>query len=75
MLGLASKEGGFDYNMKLSRKRAITVASYLMSFGIERNRIFTYYAGNRLALIKTGDRESRWPDRKVAIRIKSQFEY
>jgi len=75
LLGLASKEGGFDYNMKLSRKRAITVASYLMSFGIERNRIFTYYAGNRLALIKTGDRESRWPDRKVAIRIKSQFEY
>jgi outer membrane protein OmpA-like peptidoglycan-associated protein len=74
LLGLASKEGRFDYNMKLSRKRAITVASYLMSLGIDGKRILTSYAGNKLAVINSGSRESRWPDRKVVISIKSPFD-
>lgn len=74
LLGLASFEGGLEYNMKLSRRRAIAVTSYLMSFGIDEYRIVMDYAGNRFAKIISGDRESRWPDRKVIVYLKSQNE-
>jgi outer membrane protein OmpA-like peptidoglycan-associated protein len=69
LLGLASIEGKFDYNMKLSRKRVVTLAGYLQSFGVHENRIFTAYAGSKYAKVKSNNIYNRWLDRKVVIDI------
>lgn len=69
LLGLTSIEGTLHYNMELSKKRVITIASYLQSFGIHQSRVLTSFAGNKYATICNGDRDKKWPDRKVAVRI------
>ena len=69
LLGLASTEGTFDYNMKLSRKRVITLAGYLQSFGVSESRIITAYAGSNFAKVKSDDIYNRWLDRKVVIHL------
>jgi outer membrane protein OmpA-like peptidoglycan-associated protein len=67
LVGLASLEGESEYNMKLSRRRVNSVATYLMSYGIDEKKISISYAGNKLARITSPDRENRWPDRKVEV--------
>lgn len=69
LLGLASIEGKFDYNMKLSRKRVVTLAGYLQSFGVHENRIITAFAGSKYAKVKSNNIYNRWLDRKVVIDI------
>lgn len=69
LLGMASVEGKFDYNVTLSRKRVVTLAAYLQSLGIDESRISTAYAGSKFATIKSANNENAWMDRKVFIHI------
>ena len=69
LVGMASLEGSYEYNMKLSGRRANTVAAYLVSHGINEKRITISYVGKKLAQINSPVRAERWPDRKVEVQL------
>lgn len=73
ILGMASVEGSAHYNLILSRKRAINLASYLMSFGVQESRIVIDFAGSKHAKIHTRDPIATWTDRKVIIQLKNRI--
>lgn len=66
--GHASSEGKTEYNDILSQNRARAVANYLISLGIDRNRIVTDGHGSRLPNEDT-EYEERSRDRRVEVKV------
>jgi len=66
--GHASSEGEDDYNDILSANRARTVANYLVSRGVDRNRIVTAGHGSRVPN-EDMEREEMRRDRRVEVKV------
>ena len=77
-VGHADRIGGEAYNQKLSEKRAASVKEYLVSKGVEANRVYTEGKGKKQPV--TGDKckgntktkaliECLQPDRRVEIEV------
>ena len=77
-VGHADRFGGVAYNQKLSEKRAASVKEYLVSKGVEPNRVYTEGKGKSQPVTKPGDCKGPksakviaclQPDRRVDIEI------
>jgi len=77
-VGHADRIGGDAYNQKLSEKRAAAVKAYLVSKGMEANRVYTEGKGNKQPVTKAGQCKGPkskkvidclQPDRRVDIEV------
>ncbi len=77
-IGHADRIGTRVYNQKLSERRAATVKSYLVSKGIEPNRIYAEGKGETQPVTKPGDCKGKrgkaliaclQPDRRVDVEV------
>ena len=77
-VGHADRFGTDKYNQKLSEKRAEAVKAYLVSKGIEQNRVYTEGKGKKQPVTKAGDCKGAkskkviaclQPDRRVEIEV------
>ena len=77
-VGHADRFGSDKYNQKLSEKRAESVKAYLVSKGIEPNRVYTEGKGKKQPVTKAGQCkgakskkviECLQPDRRVEIEV------
>ncbi len=77
-VGHADRFGTDKYNQKLSEKRAEAVKAYMVSKGIEQNRVYTEGKGKKQPVTKAGDCKGPkskkviaclQPDRRVEIEV------
>ncbi|MDK9726287.1 MAG: OmpA family protein [Sterolibacteriaceae bacterium MAG5] len=77
-VGHADRFGSDKYNQKLSEKRAEAVKAYLVSKGMEPNRVYTEGKGKKQPITKPGDCKGAkskkviaclQPDRRVEIEV------
>ena len=68
-VGHTDSVGSDAYNMKLSLRRAEAVKAYLVSRGIEPNRIYTEGKGERQPIADNRTREGRAKNRRVEIEV------
>jgi OmpA-OmpF porin, OOP family len=68
-IGHADSIGGDAYNQKLSVRRAESVKAYLVSKGIEPNRIYTEGKGEKQPVADNKTREGRSKNRRVEIEV------
>jgi len=68
-LGHADSIGSDAYNQKLSVRRADSVKAYLVSKGIEANRIYTEGKGEKEPLASNKTAEGRARNRRVEIEV------
>ena len=61
--------GADVYNQKLSVKRAESVKAYLVSKGIEKNRIYTEGKGEKQPVADNKTKEGRAKNRRVEIEV------
>jgi len=62
-----SSEGSDDYAQRLSVRRADSVKAYLVSLGIEKNRVYTEGKGKKLPTADNKTAEGRAKNRRVEI--------
>lgn len=67
--GYADRRGGRDYNQRLSRRRAETVADLLQQAGVEAKRTHIEAHGQTGSQSEAGDIESYMFDRRVNIQL------
>ena len=67
MEGHADLEGDPEYNMALSVKRAKTAKQYLMSYGINANKISTTGYGKTRPVVSTFQEDLGWMNRRVEV--------
>ena len=65
----ADSVGSDVYNQKLSVKRAESVKAYLVSKGIEKNRIYTEGKGEKQPVADNKTKEGRAKNRRVEIEV------
>ncbi|WP_299253064.1 OmpA family protein [uncultured Aquimarina sp.] len=63
--GHTDSSGDDAYNMELSKKRASSVTNYLVSQGISKSRLTTYYHGETLPKYDNATAEGRAKNRRV----------
>jgi OOP family OmpA-OmpF porin len=68
-IGHADSIGSDAYNQKLSVRRAESVKAYLVSKGIEANRIYTEGKGRKQPVADNRTREGRAKNRRVEIEV------
>jgi len=68
-IGHADSIGSDAYNQKLSVRRAESVKAYLVSKGIESNRIYTEGKGEKQPVADNKTREGRAKNRRVEIEV------
>lgn len=68
-VGHTDSIGSDAYNQKLSERRAASVKSYLVSKGIDPNRIYTEGKGEKQPIASNSTREGRAKNRRVEIEI------
>ena len=68
-IGHADSIGSDAYNQKLSVRRAESVKAYLVSKGIESNRIYTEGKGEKQPVADNKTREGRAKNRRVEIAV------
>ncbi|WP_459617982.1 outer membrane protein OmpA [Bordetella sp. 2513F-2] len=68
-VGHTDSTGPEAYNQKLSERRAASVKSYLVSKGIDPNRIYTEGKGELQPVASNATREGRAQNRRVEIEI------
>lgn len=68
-VGFTDSTGPDAYNMKLSERRANSVKAYLVSQGIEANRIYTEGKGKNDPIATNATREGRAQNRRVEIEV------
>lgn len=68
-VGYTDSTGPDAYNLKLSERRAAAVKSYLVSQGIEANRIYTEGKGKADPIATNATREGRAQNRRVEIEV------
>jgi OOP family OmpA-OmpF porin len=61
--------GGDAYNQKLSVRRAEAVKAYMVSKGIERNRVYTEGKGEKQPVADNKTAEGRAKNRRVEIEV------
>lgn len=67
--GHTSSEGSYDFNMKLSEDRANSVAAYLISKGIDKNRIIIKGYGPTQLLKEEKTAADRAANRRVELKL------
>jgi OmpA-OmpF porin, OOP family len=67
--GFTSSPGSDDYNMKLSHRRTEAVKTYLVSKGIDGNRIYTAGKGEHDPVATNSTVEGRGLNRRVEIEV------
>jgi OOP family OmpA-OmpF porin len=65
--GYSDSKGSTEYNMKLSLRRAETVRNYLVTLGVDKNRIVVIGKGTSEPIATNDTREGRAQNRRVAI--------
>ena len=70
VVGHTDSTGPADYNMGLSQRRANTVKAYLVSKGIDADKITTRGMGETQPAVSNATREGRAQNRRVEIIIK-----
>jgi OOP family OmpA-OmpF porin len=68
-VGHTDSEGTDAYNQKLSVRRAESVKAYLVSKGIEKNRIYTEGKGEKQPVADNKTKEGRSKNRRVEIEV------
>ncbi len=68
-VGHADSTGNSDYNQKLSVKRAEAVKAYLISKGIEKNRVYTEGKGSTQPVADNKTKENRAKNRRVVVEV------
>lgn len=68
-VGHTDSVGSDAYNQKLSVRRAEAVKSYLVSKGIERNRVYTEGKGEKQPVADNRTKEGRAKNRRVEIEV------
>ena len=68
-VGHTDNVGSDVYNQKLSVKRAESVKAYLVSKGIEKNRIYTEGKGEKQPVADNKTNEGRGKNRRVEIEV------
>ena len=68
-IGHADSIGSDAYNQKLSVRRAESVKAYLVSKGIEPNRVYTEGKGEKQPVADNKTREGRAKNRRVEIEV------
>jgi OmpA-OmpF porin, OOP family len=68
-VGHTDSTGGDAYNQKLSVKRAESVKAYLVSKGIEKNRVYTEGKGEAQPVADNKTRDGRAKNRRVEIEV------
>jgi OOP family OmpA-OmpF porin len=68
-VGHTDAVGGDSYNQKLSVKRSEAVKAYLVSKGIEKNRIYTEGKGEKQPVADNKTSEGRAKNRRVEIEV------
>lgn len=74
VVGHTDSTGSAAYNMKLSEQRADSVASYLLSQGVEGSRILTWGRGETEPVASNETKAGRAKNRRVDIVIKPIIE-
>ena len=69
VVGHTDSVGSDAYNMKLGLRRAEAVKAYLISKGIEKQRVFTDSKGERQPVADNKTREGRAKNRRVEIEV------
>ncbi|MBI1838340.1 MAG: OmpA family protein [Flavobacteriia bacterium] len=76
VIGYTDKDGTFDYNLILSKKRAETIKRKLIDAGFPANKIMIYYYGETKLIHRgTYSKEMKKEDRKVEIKIFRKEEF
>ena len=68
-VGHTDSVGSEAYNQKLSVRRAEAVTAYLVSKGIEKNRIYTEGKGEKQPVADNKTKEGRTKNRRVEIEV------
>ncbi len=68
-VGHADSVGADGYNQKLSVRRAEAVKAYLVSKGIEKNRVYTEGKGEKSPVADNKTTEGRAKNRRVEIEV------
>ena len=68
-VGHTDSVGGDPYNQKLSVKRSEAVKAYLVSKGIEKNRVYTEGKGEKQPVADNKTKEVRAKNRRVEIEV------
>ena len=68
-IGHTDSIGGDAYNQKLSVRRAEAVKSYLVSKGVEPNRVYTEGKGEKQPVASNKTKEGRAKNRRVEIEV------
>ena len=68
-VGHTDSVGTDAYNQKLSVRRAESVKAYLVSKGIEKNRIYTEGKGEKQPVADNKTKEGRAKNRRVEIEV------
>lgn len=68
-VGHADAVGGDAYNQKLSVKRSEAVKAYLVSKGIEKNRVYTEGKGEKQPVADNKTKEGRSKNRRVEVEV------
>jgi OOP family OmpA-OmpF porin len=68
-VGHTDSIGTVEYNQKLSERRANAVKAYLVSKGIEKNRVYTEGKGKKQPVADNKTAEGRAKNRRVEIEV------
>jgi OOP family OmpA-OmpF porin len=68
-VGHTDSVGSDAYNQKLSVRRAEAIKAYLVSKGIEKNRVYTEGKGEKQPVADNRTREGRAKNRRVEIEV------
>jgi OOP family OmpA-OmpF porin len=68
-VGHTDSDGGDAYNQKLSVQRSESVKAYLVSKGIEKNRVYTEGKGEKQPVADNKTKEGKQKNRRVEIEV------
>jgi OOP family OmpA-OmpF porin len=68
-IGHTDSIGADEYNQRLSVRRAESVKAYMVSKGIEPNRVYTEGKGEKQPVASNATRDGRQKNRRVEIEV------